>query len=460
MSDDAPRGVGGTHRVAPGMLVKTRGTPRRGPRLALALAAALAMLLAAAPAAPAAFLTKWGGNGHLDGQFSDPSDIATDAAGNVYVADRGNARIQKFTSGGVFLTKWGGRHEGLEGDVFFNELSGIATDAAGNVYAFDGGTYGITYRIQKFTSDGDRITQWGRIGLGSIFKNQYPGSLATDAAGNVYVGDGDSIQKFTSDGAFITKWGEPGDEDGQFRNMGDIATDPAGNVYVAEGSRRIQKFTSAGAFLTKWNGRGAGGIATDAAGSVYGVNGGSRIAKFTSEGTFVGAFGEYVERDGQFRHAYGVATDAAGNVYVLDGNSRVLKFSGETTAPRITAAGAGPKTFAVGKKGTTFGYTISEAARVVFTIEQKQSGRRALYWLMGTLTGRCVAQTRTNRDKSTCTLYKRAGSLVQQGAKGRNTKPFSGKNLKPGIYRATLVATDAAGNPSKAAQVSFNVVRG
>ena len=39
--------------------------------------------------------------------FSSPSGIATDTSGNVYVADKGNNRIQKFTSNGTFITKWG-----------------------------------------------------------------------------------------------------------------------------------------------------------------------------------------------------------------------------------------------------------------------------------------------------------------------------------------------------------------
>src|SRR5262245_30897493 len=53
------------------------------------------------------FLTKWGSPGSGDGQFSKPAGIAVDGSGNVYVADTGNNRIQKFTNTGTFLTKWG-----------------------------------------------------------------------------------------------------------------------------------------------------------------------------------------------------------------------------------------------------------------------------------------------------------------------------------------------------------------
>ncbi len=56
---------------------------------------------------PPEFVLEWGSNGVGDGQFSGPHGIEVDAAGNVYVVDTGNNRIQKFTGGGVFLMKWG-----------------------------------------------------------------------------------------------------------------------------------------------------------------------------------------------------------------------------------------------------------------------------------------------------------------------------------------------------------------
>jgi DNA-binding beta-propeller fold protein YncE len=41
-------------------------------------------------------LGQWGSNGTGDGQFGRPADIATDAAGNVYVTEETNDRVQKF----------------------------------------------------------------------------------------------------------------------------------------------------------------------------------------------------------------------------------------------------------------------------------------------------------------------------------------------------------------------------
>jgi len=106
---------------------------------------------------------------------------------------------------------------------------------------------------------------------------------------------------------------------------------------------------------------------------------------------------------------------------------------GDTTAPVILSASLKPTRFRV-PRGTTFRYRLSEAARVVFTI-QRRKGKR----------------------------YVQARRFAKQSKAGANTKKFSGrvgkKRLRPGRYRATLVATDSAGNRSKAKRLLFRVVR-
>jgi hypothetical protein len=107
------------------------------------------------------------------------------------------------------------------------------------------------------------------------------------------------------------------------------------------------------------------------------------------------------------------------------------------------------------RRGTAFKYTLSEPARVVFTIQRASPGRK--------VKGKCRKPARANRKKPKCTRYGLLGRFAQLGVAGANTKSWSGKigkrNAKPGRYRATLVATDAAGNHSPPKRLSFRVVR-
>jgi DNA-binding beta-propeller fold protein YncE len=87
------------------------------------------------------FLITWGSPGSGDGQFNSPVGVAVDGSGNVFVADTSppasetnNSRIQEFTNTGTFVRTWGCPGTG---DGQFNEPSGVAVDASGNVFVTD-----------------------------------------------------------------------------------------------------------------------------------------------------------------------------------------------------------------------------------------------------------------------------------------------------------------------------------
>jgi tripartite motif-containing protein 71 len=153
------------------------------------------------------FIMAWGSFGTGDGQFYFPRGIAVDQSdGSVYVVDMGNHRVQKFdTSTNVLpqlLTKWGGSAEaGHASSPLAREAGqlrspwGIAVDGAGDVFVTDTGNH----RVEKFDREGNFITQWGGFGNGDGQFN-FPYGVAVDAKGSVFVVDSGNtrVQQFMS----------------------------------------------------------------------------------------------------------------------------------------------------------------------------------------------------------------------------------------------------------------------
>jgi hypothetical protein len=99
-------------------------------------------------------------------------------------------------------------------------------------------------RIQKFSSSGSFVSKWGNQGSGDSQFSR-PTGIGVDISGNVFVSDFDNhrVQKFSSTAAFMTKWGSLGTGDGSFNFPGEVTIDSSGYVYVADTyNHRIQKF--------------------------------------------------------------------------------------------------------------------------------------------------------------------------------------------------------------------------
>ena len=239
----------------------------------------------------ASFQGSWGQQGKTNGRFRQPRDVDVDAAGNFYISDHRNSRVQKFSPAGVFIAKIGaqGRGQGklLRPNaiaIFDNQLFVADTD---------------NHRIVVFnTGNGNFVRQWGTFGTGN---GQFssPNGVAVDAAGNVYVADtwNHRIQVFTGQGVYLRQWGTEGSGDGQMRFPAHLDVDAAGDVYVTDSNNnRVQVFSDDGVYLRKFGVSGTGpgqfrvtvGIDVGDDGFVYVsdlLNG--RIQKFTTGGSYV-----------------------------------------------------------------------------------------------------------------------------------------------------------------------------
>lgn len=255
--------------------------------------------------------------------------------------DTDNQRVEKFDSVGIFISEWGKNggipvvpyHSTEDGEFWYPQ--GIAVDNEDNVYVADTGNH----RIQKFTSDGTFSLNWGEYGT-EAGQFSSPLGIATDSSNNVYVVDWENrrVQKFSSDGTYLAEFGVSSDGDGQFIWPYGVAIDSYDNIYVVDEYKcTIQKFDSAFVFLTKWGEFGTGngkfnsprGIGIDGKDNVYVTElNNHRVQKFTSDGEFLSIWGEYGDGDGQFYSPCGVTFDSSDNIFVADTfNHRVQKFA-------------------------------------------------------------------------------------------------------------------------------------
>ena len=255
----------------------------------------------------------FGGPGVGTGQLAEPRGLANDAAGNLYVADTKNSRIQVFDANGAFV-----RSIGTPGsaDGQLKEPCGVAVGPDGTIVVAD--TW--NHRIARFAADGTWLGAWtdpqrGFFGPRSVVLSR----------GLLYVADTGNkrIVRFDENGKRTAEFGAPGGGPGQLIEPVGLAADGAGNVYVADtGNHRIQVFDADGKFLRQfpvlgWKdfytepyiavGPGNSVIATDSsAGRINEYDAGS------------GALRRSWRSDGVFKRPTGVTIDSSGRVSVSD----------------------------------------------------------------------------------------------------------------------------------------------
>ena len=322
-----------------------------------------------------------------------PSAVAVDAAGNLYVADAGNRRVRRVSRDGVIVTVVGNGNKGVGGDggpataAQLDNPSGLAIDRAGSLYVSDDGAH----RVRRVSSNGI-ISSFAGNGTPAFSGDggpalqasvNAPRHLVVDTAGNLLIAEfgNNRVRRVTPQGTITTVAGN-----GRTASSGDggqaveasligptgIHIDGGGTLYIAEFFNRVRAVAPNGVIRTFAGGdkqgfAGDGGgaanaqlsvltaVSGDGQGNIYiadSVN--LRVRRVNGQGiidTIAGA--------GQFRYSgdgglavsaslakpYGLAVDGEGNIYVSDSdNHRVRRID-----PRgviTTFAGTGPAGFA------------------------------------------------------------------------------------------------------------------
>src|SRR5271157_539612 len=389
--------------------------------------------------------------------LAGPAGIALDAVGNLYIADAYNHRV-RMVQNGIITTVAGNGTPGYGGDnaaaagAMLKLPTGVAVDSTGKLYIADYGNCRIrlvSAGIITTVAGTGTAAYTGDHVAATAASLAAPQRLSTDAAGNVYIGDGTRVRK-VANGAIstIAGGGTPIGENGpaagaQLLSPEGLSIDAAGNVYIADaGTARVLKV--AGGILSRAAGGGAAsgdgvpaasaqltapsGVAVESSGVLYiadtpaarvrKVSGGV-ISTAAGGGSTLGDNGPATSA--QLLEPQAVAVNSAGSLYIADAN-RVRMVSGGTISTVAGNGGAGYQ----GDGGVATAAMVSGPSGVAMD----SSGN--LF----------IADTGNNRIRQV------AAGIIATVA-GNGTYGFTGANGAPTgatLGAPSAVAVDAAGN--------------
>ncbi len=284
--------------------------------------------------------------------LNGPMFAVRDSAGNIYIDDTGNNRIRKIAAGtGVITTYAGNGIAGYKGDggaatsAELNQPTGLALDARGNLYIAD--SYNAVVREVNAATGVITTVAGGGTGSGSGPATsealEMPTGVAVDSAGNLYIADeagnivwkvsastGD-IAPFAGGNYSAAKLGDGGPAtSASLTGPEGVAVDQAGNVYIADTyDNRIRKVAA------------STGIITTVAGDGYGA--GSYTGGYSGDG------GPATSAELYF--PWSVAVDGSGNLYIADNYNSVVREVAAATGTISTVAGNGAVCGSVGGDG-------------------------------------------------------------------------------------------------------------
>jgi hypothetical protein len=243
----------------------------------LAFALTFVVALAPAGAVPLSQISTFGGPGSGAGQLSEPERIAVDqATGDVYVADRGNNRVDKFDASGNFILTFGRAVDQTTGGDVCTAASGDTCQAG----TFGGGAGQL--KAPEFVA----VDNSGGASAGDVYVGDLGGTFIESPAARV--------SKFDSSGAWLsTNEGRsaPRGRIGGGEDLSGLTVDPGGNLWAYAASE-VYEFSAAGTYMQSWFDHfGAGSQVTDIsvdANHVFVINPASRVVRLGRGGSLEG----------------------------------------------------------------------------------------------------------------------------------------------------------------------------
>jgi uncharacterized protein (TIGR03437 family) len=334
------------------------------------------------------------GGAGAEARLWKPEAVLTDAAGNVYIADRGNHAVRKVSAAGVITTVAGNGQVGSGGDggaataASLNQPGGLALDSSGSLYIADTGNN----RIRRVTPAGviSTFAGTGAEGAdgdgGAAAQAQFatPVGLAFGPDGSLFVADAGNnrVRRITPAGVVSTVAGRnvggfSGDGgpalQAQLNFPTAVAFDPAGNLHVSDTGnhrvRRVDAQTGVISTVLSENLRQPGGLAFTPTGGLLVCDQVNNQVRVSGAGGFTPIFaggGTFFPVENgqpyelQLNKPAGVAVDAEGNVIIADtDNHRVVRAELARGMTSVNGANYRPRTVARGALLTAFGTNLA-----------------------------------------------------------------------------------------------------
>ena len=317
--------------------------------------------------------------------IGNPSGVAVDGSGNIYVGDNAHNVVREVTAAtGIIATVAGNGSRGDSGDggaaanAEMWNVSGVAVDGSGNLYIADSNNFAIR---KVLASTGVIATVAGNRNLGHSGDGgpainaqlEWPESATPDGSGNLYIADYNEVRKVVIATGIVTTVAGSGaagysGDGGPAINAalnGPFATavDRSGNLYIADtGNNVVRKVTAATGIIATVAGNGSAGysgdggpaasaelnlptgVAVDGSGNLYIADLQNNAVRKVAAATGIITTVAGLTTRTPIYSPSGVAVDAAGNLYIAGGNA-VWKMAAATGVV-ATVAGNGAAGYA------------------------------------------------------------------------------------------------------------------